>query len=251
MNALPTDLRLATRSLLKERYFTTAVVFTLSLGVTLCTLTMAVFSAYLLNDLPYPFAERLHFVRYGVAGQPQPRHMETLDWVSLNDLVEHQIAWDLDVFYLLGGEQAEAVPGAWVTPGFVEGLGIRPALGRGFDAGAYHTGGSNVALISHRLWKTRFHGRSRCGQQHLQRVRQRSRRRSGAIRHHRCPAGTLLAHQQLHRHPDAAAGRHVSLHGAAPARGDAQSRGRTDHRAGQHRHAGHAAGLDRERGVGA
>ena len=50
------------------------------------------------------------------------------------------------------------VPGAWVTPGFVEGLGIRPVLGRGFEASAFHAGSGNVALISHRLWQARFGG---------------------------------------------------------------------------------------------
>jgi putative ABC transport system permease protein len=83
--------------------------------------------------------------------------MESLDWSTLDDIVEHPVAWDLDAFYLIGGEHAEMIPGAWVTPGFVEGLGIRPALGRGFDKDAFlRTGGDNGVLISHRLWNSRF-----------------------------------------------------------------------------------------------
>ena len=45
-----------------------------------------------------------------------------------------------------------------MTPGFVEGLGIQPAIGRGFDASAFQAGTGNVALISHRLWQSRFGG---------------------------------------------------------------------------------------------
>ena len=131
---------------------------TLAVGLTLCTTAMVVLKAYLFSALPYPAAERLYTVRYGPPGQDQPRSMEALDWASLADVIEQPVAWDLDAFYLLGGENAEMVPGAWVTPGFVEGLGIRPAIGRGFDDSAFRPGSANVALISHRLWQARFGG---------------------------------------------------------------------------------------------
>ena len=155
---LLSDLRHAIRSLIHARGFTVSVVLTLAVGLTLCTSAMVVVNAYLFSNLPYPAADRLYTVRYGAPGQDQPRRMETLDWTSLADVIEHPVAWDLDAFYLLGGENAERVPGAWVTPGFVEGLGIRPVIGRGFDDSAFHAGSSNVALISHRLWQARFGG---------------------------------------------------------------------------------------------
>jgi putative ABC transport system permease protein len=150
-----TAFRLAARSLLGARGFTITAVLTLALGMTLCTTAMVVVGAYLLNDLPYPAADRLHWIRYGTPGQEQPRNMETLDWPSLNDVIEHPVAWDLDVFYMLG-DHVESVAGAWVTPGFVQGLGIQPAIGRGFGPDAFTAGAPNVALISHRLWRSRF-----------------------------------------------------------------------------------------------
>lgn len=158
MTRLAADLRHAVRSLIHAWGFTTSVVLTLGLGLTLCTVAMVVVNAYLFSSLPYPAAERLYTVRYAEPGQDHPRRMEALDWTSLGDIIEHPVAWDLDAFYLLGGENAEMVPGAWVTPGFVEGLGIRPVIGRGFDATAFQAGSSNIALISHRLWQTRFGG---------------------------------------------------------------------------------------------
>ena len=57
---------------------------------------------------------------------------------------------------LIGAERSESVPGAWVTPGFVQGFGIQPAIGRGFDNDAFKPGGPNVALISDRLWRSRY-----------------------------------------------------------------------------------------------
>jgi putative ABC transport system permease protein len=155
---LLSDLRHAARSLTHARGFTAAAILTLGLGLTLCTTAMVVVRAYLFSDLPYPAAERLYNVRYAAPGRDQPRRMEALDWSSLDDIVEHPIAWDLDAFYLLGGENAEMVPGAWITRGFVEGLGIRPVIGRGFDASAFTTDGGNVAMISHRLWQSRYGG---------------------------------------------------------------------------------------------
>jgi hypothetical protein len=73
-----TAFRLAARSLLGARGFTIAAVVTLTLGITLCTTAMVVVGAYLLEDLPYPAADRLHWIRYGAQGQEQPRHLETL-----------------------------------------------------------------------------------------------------------------------------------------------------------------------------
>lgn len=158
MTPLLTELRLAVRTLLKSRGFTAAAVVTLGLGMTLSTLAMVAVNAYLLTGLPYPDAARLYQIQYAAPGQDGPRGMETLDWRSLDDVIEHPVAWDLDMFYLVDGEHAESAPGAWVTGGFVEALGITPAIGRGFEANAFASGGENVAIISHRLWTNRFGG---------------------------------------------------------------------------------------------
>ena len=151
-----TELRIAARSLAKSPGFALAAVITLGLGVALCAAVLLVLNAYLFRALPYPAAERLYSIRYSAAGQTPPPNLQTLDWRSLDDVVEHPIAWDLDVFSLIGGERSESVPGAWVTPGFVQGFGIQPAIGRGFDSDAFKPGGPNVALISDRLWRTRY-----------------------------------------------------------------------------------------------
>ncbi len=156
MPAFATDLRLAVRALLKHRGFTATALLTLALGITFCTTAVVIMKGYLLRNLPYPAAERLYSVRYGAPGEPLPRGMEAIDWASAGDVVEAPIAWDLDAFYLLGAGQAEMVRGAWVTPGFIDGLGIQPALGRGFEASAFAPGSPNVALISHALWTGRF-----------------------------------------------------------------------------------------------
>jgi putative ABC transport system permease protein len=156
MAILLQDLRLAVRSMLRLRGFAATAIFTLALGMTLSTTAVVVMKAYLFQELPYPDADRLYSVRYGVPGEDHPRRLEQLDWQTLSDVIEYPVAWDLDMFYLIGGDHAESIPGAWVTQGFMEALGIRPALGRVFDSNAFAAGGMNVALISHRLWTSRF-----------------------------------------------------------------------------------------------
>jgi putative ABC transport system permease protein len=144
------------RTLLRSRGFTAAVLVTLTLGIALETSVVAIVNAYLVRSLPYPNADRLYSVMYAPPDVDHPPGLADLDWQSVSDVVEHPIAWDLDVFYLRGGAHPERAPGAWVTPGFMQGLGIRAALGRSFTAGDFVTGAPQVALISHEMWQRRF-----------------------------------------------------------------------------------------------
>lgn len=161
MNQLAADLRLAIRSLFRARAFACTAVVILTLGIALETCMIVVVNAYLVRELPYPESERLYQVTYARPGEPMVEGLERLDWGSTDDVIEHRIAWDLDMFYLVGGDYAEAAPGAWVTPGFMNGLGIRPGIGRGFVPRDYEPGSPQVALIGYALWQRRFGGDSR------------------------------------------------------------------------------------------
>jgi len=150
--------RAAWRSLAQARGFTATAVLTLGAGLALCLIVAAVANAYLFRPLPYPAADRLYNIQYAPPDGRLPRGLNALDWASLDDIVEHPIAWDLDVFYLLGGAYPESAPGAWVTRGYVHGFGVRAAMGRDLVADDFQTGRPMVALISHRLWQSRFGG---------------------------------------------------------------------------------------------
>jgi predicted permease len=156
--ALISDFRAAVRALSTARGFTAIAVCSLGAGIALAVIILSVVNAYVVQGLPYPDADRLVRIDYAPPGQPAPDGMEELDWSGLSDVIEVPLAWDLDVFFLLGREYPESMPGAWVTPGYMEGFGIRAAIGRTFTAADYTAGGAPVALISHRLWHTRFNG---------------------------------------------------------------------------------------------
>jgi len=160
MDSYIADLRLAVRSLARARGFTTAVVVTLALAVALATTLAAIVNAYLIRPLPYPAADRLYSVAYARPGQSMPSGLSALPWDAVADVVEHPISWDLDMFYLVGGDHPDRAPGAWVTRGFMDGLGIQPAFGRAFAPEEYVPGGPQVALLSDGLWRRRFGGDS-------------------------------------------------------------------------------------------
>jgi len=150
------DLRIALRTLSQARGFTAVAVFSLALGIGLNAAVFAVLNAYLWKELPYPEATRLYNIQYNAPGQPFLRGLEKLDWTALDDVIEHPVSWDLDMFYMLGGDHPDTAPGAWVTPGFMQGLGVQPAIGRAFSLDEFLSGSPQVALISHSLWRKRF-----------------------------------------------------------------------------------------------
>ncbi len=157
-SAFMSDLRQATRTLARDRGFTAVSLATLAVSLALSVTVAVLVNAYLVRGLPYPESHRLFDVQYAPPGAPFPVGMEKLEWRSLGDVLDLAIAWDLDNFTLRGGDHAEFVQGTWVTPGYVEGFGIRAALGRGFQHEDFEPGRPMVAMISDRLWRTRFNG---------------------------------------------------------------------------------------------
>ena len=150
------DIRHAWRSLVRTRGFLTISIATLSAGIALCVSVMAIVNAYLVRGLPYPESDRLYWVRFGEPAGPAVRDLDKLEWRALDDMVEHPIAWDLDYFNLRGAPFPVGAQGTWVTGGYMAGFGITPAQGRAFGPGDFAAGAAPVALISHRLWQTRF-----------------------------------------------------------------------------------------------
>ncbi|HUF48504.1 MAG TPA: ABC transporter permease, partial [Vicinamibacterales bacterium] len=159
MSAWFSDLRAAVRSLRTSSGFAAMAVVTLGGGLAMAVTVMTVVNAYLLRSMPYPAADRLYSLSYAPPGQRGPEGLRDVDWSALSDVIETPIAWDLDVFFMLGGGSAgnvtsrypESVQGAWVTPGYVEGFGIRTAMGRTLQAADYDSASPPVAVISHRL----------------------------------------------------------------------------------------------------
>ena len=57
---------------------------------------------------------------------------------------------------LTGLETPERIQGFLVTANFLDVLGVKPALGRGFAADENQPGKDSVAILTHGLWQRRF-----------------------------------------------------------------------------------------------
>ncbi len=158
LSDLTRDVREASRLFTRTPGVAAVAVVSLALSLALGLTVFRVLNAYLLRPLPYPDADRVHTVTFMTPGQPWPNGLAELPWESLDDIVEHRIGWDLDLYYILGGEYPEPVEGTWITPGFIDGLGLRVVHGRMLTAADFAVAGPTPVLISHRLWMTRFHG---------------------------------------------------------------------------------------------
>jgi predicted permease len=142
------DVRFGARGLRRHPGFAAAAVLTLGAGMAIAATMVALTDAYLLRPLPYPDAERLVVVE----GPGSP------DWRAAPAVFEHVAAWDLDALAIVGGEAPERVWTSWVSPGFFDALGVRPALGRLFTAEEVAAGGRALAVISHGVWQRRWGG---------------------------------------------------------------------------------------------
>jgi putative ABC transport system permease protein len=157
------DVRYGLRMLRKNPGFTTVAVLTLALGIGANTAIFSVVNAVLLRPLPYPEPENLVLVcetnpdhpRNWCGGSPGNlwdwrRQSQTLETIGLGR------SWRFGLKNAEG--KFEGVAGGVATTGMFEALRVRPVLGRLFQRGDHNPGRDHVAIISHKLWQSRFGG---------------------------------------------------------------------------------------------
>ena len=160
MTGLLQDLRFALRTLGKRRLYTfaTVVVFALAIGAN--STVFSVLNGLLLRPLPYPGDDRLVMVyssypRMGLddAGTSIPDYVERREEAesleSLAMIVPGTRTWQAE-------GPPERISVANASPSLFGVLGVAPAIGRPFNESEETPGGDRVALLSHRLWRTRF-----------------------------------------------------------------------------------------------
>jgi predicted permease len=158
------DLQLAARLLGKKPGFTAAAVFILALGLGANTTIFNLLHAILIRPLPgIEQPKRLVLIGRTLAGSgfDSLSYPNYLDYRQRGGAFDGVAAYSYGAFNLSAGGENLRVPGAFVSAGYFEVLGVRPALGRAFrpDEEAVRGGGS-VAVISHGLWQ-RLYGSSR------------------------------------------------------------------------------------------
>ncbi len=160
LGELIADVRYGLRMLRKNTGFTVAAVLTLALGIGVNAAVFSVVSAVLLHPLPYSDPDRLVWItefwpRLNNTVVPSP---DFLNWTAQNQVFESVAAYGgFGELNLSGSGEPERIDGIGVTWNFFPMLGVRPALGRGFLPEEDRPGGPPVVLLSHSLWRRRFH----------------------------------------------------------------------------------------------
>jgi putative ABC transport system permease protein len=164
---LVADLGYGVRMLARRPGFTAAVVATLALGIGGTTAIFSVVDGLFLRA-PMGVADassvrRVYIVRdEGMIQSPGGGPGSWVDYVSMREVPAFAAIGAMigpQLLDLNRGEEAVQLRAAAVSAGFLEMLGVRPALGRLFTAAEDEVVGAHpVGLISHRLWQARFGG---------------------------------------------------------------------------------------------
>lgn len=154
------DLRYGSRVLRKSPGFTVIALLTLALGIGANTAIFSILYGILLRPLPYKDASRLIVLhettpRVGTVSVSYPNF---LDWRAQNTAFSEMAAVNSVGFNLSGIDQPENISGQAVSPNFLSMLGMRPLLGRDFDASEEKVGTAAVVLLSYALWQSHFGG---------------------------------------------------------------------------------------------
>jgi putative ABC transport system permease protein len=164
MGTLSQDIRYAWRTLRKSPGFALVVIVSLALGIGANSLIYSVVDGIVLRPFPYPNADRL--VAVGVTYPARSGERSFIEAISppeygdiLRDVksIERAFAFDLGNRNISGGDQPERVFTGFIWGDPMASIGVKPMLGRSFRPEETTTrGGPAIAVISHRVWQSRF-----------------------------------------------------------------------------------------------
>ena len=164
MDTLLQDLRYALRQFARRPAFTAIAVLSLAVGIGGNSLIYGLVDGFVLHPFPYPDPDRLVAIGLGFPKlSSDTTYVETMSPAEYEDFrhsraFSHTAAFDLGNRNISGGDIPERVFTALLLDDPFPVLGMRPVLGRGFSRDELVPGVVRVAIISHRLWQTRFGG---------------------------------------------------------------------------------------------
>jgi predicted permease len=160
MDAVVQDLRLAGRECRRRPVLTAVIVLTLALGISATSIVFSVVEGVLLAPLPYAAPDRLTVIRGGLPGQRQA--VTQLAGPEVQAVIERAqtLAASGAIWARPGvlgrGPSAIEIEVGWITPGFLEALGVRPLAGQ-LPSGDDHRR-TDVIVLGHDVWRQQFGG---------------------------------------------------------------------------------------------
>jgi len=151
------DVRLAVRQLARAPGFTAVAVTTLALGIGLTTAVFTVVDQSILRPFSYPDIDRMVVMneRFDTE-QMSVSWPNFLDWKAQNTALEELGIYRSAAVNLTGRDQPERLSGSIVSASVFASTAIAPLLGRVFTDSDDRPDSDRVAVISERLWRTRF-----------------------------------------------------------------------------------------------
>ena len=161
------DLRFGLRILRRNPGFSILAILCLTIGIGATTSVFSWIEGVLLRPFPgVAHQERMMAVAgtyRGVSGAPGDS--TDLSWPDFQDfqrnckLIDAFIVDRITGVTLAIGDRADRARGSVVSAKYFDALGVRPALGRGFEpAEDFGRNAHPVTVISYQMWKERFHG---------------------------------------------------------------------------------------------
>jgi predicted permease len=155
------DVRYGLRQLRRNPGFTAVAVLTLALGIGANTLIFSVVNAAVLHPLPFRDANKLVTLwvtssNFGYTGPGSLTDPDYMEWRKQNRVFGDIAAFRGQPSNLTGVGEPLRLTGAAISPSLLRALGVNPVLGRPFaeeEAGADR---NRVALLSDKLWRSRF-----------------------------------------------------------------------------------------------
>jgi len=166
METLFRDVHYALRTLRKAPGFTLVVLLTLGLGIGANTAIFSIVDGILLHPLPYQDPSRLIALNGTTpkVGTISVSYPDFVDWRQQSRSFSEMAAVCSVSFNLAGNlagiKQPQNIDGEAVSPNFLSMLGVRPFLGRDFDASEGKAGAAPVVLLGYQLWQSQFGGES-------------------------------------------------------------------------------------------
>jgi putative ABC transport system permease protein len=163
MDTLLKDLRYGVRNLWKRPGFTAIAVLALALGIGANTAIFSLVNAVLVQPLPFPEPDRLVWVWGNIrngGNRASVAPLDYLDYRQQNTTFEQFAAtFSIPVHLnLTGSGEPERLSSAGVTGNYFDALGVKPLMGRTFVLADEKTGNDQVAVLSYKMWQTRFGG---------------------------------------------------------------------------------------------
>lgn len=161
LEMLMQDLRYALRTLTRKPGFAFITVLTLALGIGANAAIFSAVRAVLLRPMPFPEPDQLVGVFSTSVRTPDRANgsvspPDFADWRHDSRSFAELSAITANAFALTGHGAAEQIPGAYVTGGFFNVLGVPALYGRTLLPPDEAAGAGDVVVIGHGLWSRRF-----------------------------------------------------------------------------------------------